>query len=92
LSKSKKIGVKGNKKRREVLDFARDNNLVIHPGVGYDYYIDGFYMFGHCPCDKSRLTCPCPEAIEECKSIGHCKCRLLWRDLDTYKEMYVKGG
>lgn len=80
-----------NKKRRQILDFARDNKLVIHPGRGFDYYVDGFYVFGHCPCDKQRLDCPCAEAIEECKENGWCKCRLYWRDYDTYKESHVKG-
>ena len=81
----KKIGKQGNKKRRAMLDFAKDNGLVIHPGRGFDYYIDSYFMFGHCPCDENRVNCPCAEAIEECKNAGMCKCRLFWRDLDTYK-------
>lgn len=81
-----------NKKRREILDFARDNNLVIHPGVGYDYYANNFFEAGHCPCDDKRPNCPCPESIKEVKEDGWCKCRLFWRDLDTYKESHVKGG
>ena len=79
-----------NKKRREILDFARDNLLVIHPGRGYDYYAEGFFKFGHCPCDKSRIVCPCLESIEEVKQNGCCKCQLYWRDLDTFKNSHVK--
>ncbi len=86
---SKVSAKKGNKRRREILDFARDNGLVIHPGKGFDYYIEGVFKFGHCPCDKERPDCPCPEAIEECKIDGRCKCRLFWRDLDTFKESHV---
>lgn len=71
-------------KCREVIDFARDNGLVINPS-GYDYYIEGFLMFGHCPCDKSRLSCPCQESLPEIKFTGKCKCHLFWRDLDTFK-------
>lgn len=78
-----------NHKRREILDFARDNNLVIHPGGGYEYYINIFYKCGHCPCAKERLHCPCPESIEEVRKDGWCKCHLFWRDLDTYKESHV---
>lgn len=85
----RQIGKEGNKKRREMLDFARDKGLVIHPGRGFDYYIEGYFKFGHCPCDESRSDCPCAEAIEECKNDGWCKCRLFWRDLDTYKESHV---
>jgi len=85
----KKIGKQGNKKRREILDFARDNGLVIHPGKGYDYYIDNFFASGHCPCDKDRPDCPCPESVNEVKEEGWCKCRLFWRDLDTYKNSHV---
>ena len=78
-----------NKKRREILDFARDNGLVIHPGGGFEYYINLFYKSGRCPCDKNRPDCPCPESVEEVKKDGYCKCRLFWRDLDTYKESHV---
>jgi len=78
-----------NKKRREILDFARDNNLVIHPGRGYDYYIDSYFMFNRCPCDATRLDCPCNEAVAECKEIGCCKCRLYWRDYDTFKDQFI---
>jgi len=79
-----------NHKRRQVLDFARDNNLVIHPGGGFEYYIKNFFELGHCPCAKERLDCPCLESIEEVRVDGWCKCRLFWRDLDTYKESHVK--
>ena len=77
---------KANKKRRDICEFARDHNLVIHPGKGYDYYIDSYYMFNCCPCDPSRLDCPCPEAVEEVAGQGYCKCRLFWRSLDDFKE------
>ena len=78
-----------NNKRWQMLDFARDNNLVIHPGKGYDYYIDSYFMFDHCPCDATRLNCPCPESVGECKEIGWCKCKLYWRDHDTFKDKFI---
>ncbi len=78
-----------NSSRRAVLDFARDHGLVIHPGGGFEYYLNNFSQCGHCPCDKSRLSCPCPESVEECKVNGCCKCHLFWRDLDTYKESHT---
>lgn len=84
-----KMKTGNNKKRREICDFARDNNFVIHPGGGYEYYIRIFDKCGHCPCAKERLHCPCPESIEEVRKEGWCKCHLFWRDLNTYKESHV---
>jgi ferredoxin-thioredoxin reductase catalytic subunit len=82
---------KANAMRRQVLDFARDNKLIIHPGRGFDYYVDNYFECGqHCPCDPKRLSCPCPESIHEVEKNGWCKCRLFWRDYDTYKESHVK--
>lgn len=80
-----------NKVRRQILDFARDNNLVIHPGGGFEYYANNYFEVGHCVCDKTRPVCPCPESIDEVKEDGWCKCKLYWRDLDTYKESHIKG-
>ncbi len=92
MGKKKTLPLGANARRRAILDFARDNKLVIHPGRGFDYYIDAFYESRHCPCDDTRYSCPCPEAIEECKDNGWCKCRLFWKDHDTYKESHVKGA
>ena len=78
-----------NEKRREILDFARDNNLIINPSVGYNYYVDSYFMFLRCPCDESRHNCPCPESVKECKDGGWCKCRLYWRDYDTFKDKFI---
>ena len=78
-----------NKKRREIVDFARDNNLIINPGVGYDYYVESYFKFACCPCDTERKNCPCSEAKDEVNEIGWCKCRLFWRDLNTFKESHV---
>ena len=76
--------------RVRVLDFAQEHNLVIHPGNGYDYYIEGYLMFNHCPCDPSRPNCPCPESLEEIKTKGHCKCILFWKDNETFRQKYFK--
>ena len=91
LTGEKKSRKPNNQKRRQILDFARDNNMVIHPSVGFDYYVNNFYEAGHCPCDKDRPDCPCPESINEVKENGRCKCCLFWRDLDTFKESHIKG-
>lgn len=77
-------------KRREICDFARDNNMVIHPGRGYDYSIESFFMFACCPCAPARKHCPCPESIKEVEVTGHCLCRLYWKSLDIFKEEMIK--
>ena len=91
-SSSTKEKESAKKKRQELCDFARDHGFVIHPGRGYNYYIESFLMFDCCPCDPNRKSCPCNEAINEVTKIGHCICRLFWRDLDTYKSIMIKGG
>ena len=70
-------------KYREIIHFACDNSLIINPN-GYGYYIEGYFIFGHCPCDKKRLDCPCQESLEEIKTAGKCKCQLFWRDYETF--------
>jgi hypothetical protein len=74
-----------HKKRKEILDFAHHNHMVIHPD-GWDDFISNYLEFHHCVCDANRLSCPCQEAIKEVISIGHCKCRLFWRDYQTFKK------
>lgn len=71
-----------------MLAFARDNHFCLHP-FGVEKYVDNYQTFGHCACDKSRPACPCPEAIEEVKADGFCKCRFYWKDIDTF--MKVQG-
>ena len=78
-----------NRKRRQLLIFARDNSLVIHPGCGFEYYITNFFEVGRCPCDDTRPDCPCPESVVEIKEFGWCKCRLYWRDLDVYMKSHI---
>ena len=74
-----------SKKRAEILDWARDHNLIIHPGKGFDYYAESFFKFNACPCDLTRNNCPCPESVKECEETGHCLCRLYWASYDAYK-------
>lgn len=81
--------VRRNKIYRAILDFARDHKLLIHPGVGYAYYVESFLKSNACVCDPHRLECPCKEAPEEVARDGWCKCRLFWRDFDTFKESHV---
>lgn len=71
--------------RCKILDWSRDYNMIIHPAIGYAYFVDNFAQFSCCACDKTRLECPCPESIIEVKEQGYCKCQLFWRDIDIFK-------
>jgi len=81
---------RANKKRRELLDFAQEHGFTINPAVGYDYYVDGYFMFNHCPCDPTRKECPCSQAREEVETNGHCLCHLFWKDPRAFKENKLK--
>jgi ferredoxin-thioredoxin reductase catalytic subunit len=80
-----------NRKRLEILDWAKVHGVVINPSKGYEIYVDNILKFGYCPCDSNRPGCPCDKAEEEIKAKGHCLCRLFWRDIDTFKET-LNGG
>lgn len=73
-----------------IIEHAKKNNLFINPGSGYSYALDAIRKFYHCPCDKNRPDCPCPESIEEVKTAGHCKCHLFWRDYQTFMDQMIQ--
>jgi len=73
----------------KLIRFAIENDFVITP-IGYSYFVDSYSMFGCCPCDQERKSCPCPEAVEEVKTNGKCLCHLFWRDYKTYLEEKLK--
>ena len=67
-----------------IVAYAKKNSLVIHPGIGYGYFVDNLLLLGNCACAPERKGCPCPEAKEEVATDGKCKCGLYWKDLDAY--------
>ena len=71
--------------QKAVLDFAIANKCLVNP-LGMGYYLEGYNEFKHCPCDKNRPTCPCPEAPAEIKEKGHCKCQLFWGSYEDYEK------
>ena len=83
--------VKRNEKRRQIIDFAKEHNWVINPSKGYEIYVENILRFKHCPCDSKRPDCPCPESVSEVESKGYCRCRLYWKDLDTFKSTLKAG-
>jgi len=79
-----------NRKRLDILEFAREFKLVVNPAKGMELQVEYFFRFGFCPCDptRQRAKCPCDEALEDIKKTGHCLCKLFWRDLDTFMKIY----
>ena len=86
---SKPSRVRALAKQREICSFADEHKLVIHP-KGYGYYIESYLMFDCCPCDTTRTTCPCEQAVEEVAREGHCLCRLFWRSYRDFVEQMFK--
>lgn len=70
-----------------VFNFARVNSFIITPD-GYDATITRYLRAQHCPCYTSRTVCPCPEAVEEIRGLGHCYCQLFYRDIHTYMRLH----
>lgn len=82
---------KENNKRRQIIDWATEHNLVINPSKGMEVYVQNILTFGYCPCDSNRPDCPCPESISDVAEKGHCLCRLYWKDLDTFMATLKAG-
>lgn len=80
-----------NEVRKRMIDWAKEHNWVINPSKGMEIYVENYLRFGFCPCDSSRLTCPCEESIVDMEKWGHCRCRLYWKDLDTFKDTLRAG-
>ena len=75
----------------KVKEFAEANNLILNPRTGPDYYIRHVVHLGHCPCDKTRGICPCPQVLDDVEATGHCLCRLFWKDAATYEDQMGKS-
>jgi len=61
-----------------IVKFAQDNNLKIHPGQEPLKWGDlVIRKGGGCPCVPSRKDgCPCNFALEDIKELGRCRCGL----------------
>src|SRR4030042_119147 len=78
---------KRQQKRFEIIDYALEHNFVIDPSKGMETFIDNIITFGRCPCDSSRLDCPCPQAPEEVARNGRCRCTLFWADYRAFRKI-----
>ena len=59
-----------------IVKFARENNLKIHPGQEPLKWADLVIVKGGCPCVPGRSECPCQFALEDIKKLNRCRCGL----------------
>lgn len=66
--------------RNDIDRFAKDNELLIHPGQESLKWADLVIKKGGCPCVPGRKHCPCEFALEDIKELGRCRCGLFCND------------
>jgi ferredoxin-thioredoxin reductase catalytic subunit len=69
-----------------IVEHAKKHGFIINPGTGYGYAMDAIQKFHSCPCDRSRLSCPCEQSVDEVAKQGWCKCHLFWRDYQIFQD------
>lgn len=77
-------------KAAELKEFARKNNLAIHPKRSFDKWGWLVTQLGRCPCDTKRLHCPCKEVLVEIVERGYCLCKFFMSK--EYFEKFVRRG
>ena len=71
----------------DIVKFAQDNNLKIHPGQEPLKWGDLVLKKGGvCPCMPGRNHCPCEFVLDDIKELGRCRCGLFCND--AYIEEY----
>lgn len=60
----------------DILEFAQEHNLAVHPDKDLDHFCEATVTLGHCICRNDELYCPCDSALPLCQKEGHCTCRL----------------
>lgn len=64
-----------------IVKFAQDNKLKIHPGQEPQKWADLLIKRGgHCPCVPGRDHCPCDFVLDDIKELGRCRCGLFCND------------
>ncbi len=77
----------------DIIKFARDNNLKLHPGPDPLKWADLVIKHQGCPCVPGRNYCPCEFALEDIRELGRCRCGLFANDayIDEYNRLRAKG-
>ncbi len=76
-----------------IIKFAQDNKLRIHPGQDPLKWGDLLIQRGgHCPCVPGRNHCPCEFVLEDIKELGRCRCGLFCNDafVKLYDDLNAK--
>jgi hypothetical protein len=76
-----------------IIKFAQDNKLRIHPGQDPLKWGDLLIKRGgHCPCVPGRNHCPCEFVLEDIKELGRCRCGLFCNDafVKLYDDLNAK--
>ena len=60
----------------DIIKFAQDNNLKIHPGQEPLKWADLVIKHEGCPCVPGRNHCPCEFVLEDIKESNCCRCGL----------------
>ncbi|MBA7535383.1 hypothetical protein ES705_27636 [subsurface metagenome] len=73
----------------DIIKYAQDNKLRIHPGQDPFRWGDLVIKKGGCPCVPGRNSCPCAFVKEDIKEFGRCRCGLFCNDvyLEEYNQL-----
>ena len=76
----------------DIIKFAQDSNLQIHPGQDPLKWADLVIKKDGCPCVPGRPYCPCLLALEDIKQLDRCRCGLFCNGdyLKVYNELNTK--
>lgn len=66
-----------DKTRSNILSFAKEHSLHLHPQKPMEEHLLSLERKGRCPCRRDRPQCPCPESLTDIKDVGRCACGLL---------------
>lgn len=76
-----------------IIKFAQENKLHLHPGQEPLKWADLVLKNGGCPCVPSRPECPCKFVLEDLKEQNRCRCGLFVNDayLKEYNALNVRS-
>ena len=60
----------------DIIRFAQENKLEIHPGQDPLKFAELVIKHEGCPCVPGRNHCPCEFVLEDMKDLGRCRCGL----------------
>ena len=63
-----------------IVKFAQDNGLQIHPGQEPLKWAGLVLKNDGCPCVPTRKHCPCEFVPDDIKELGRCRCGLFCND------------